>query len=87
MISIDAHNNGPDGDAIFSAHFCTDLPGNDELDISYSVQNDLYGWATFYENAGAACAGKTKDQIISVTASCNCGDGAVMYNFYFVPAP
>lgn len=83
VISIDAHNSGPNNDAIFSAHFCTDLPGCGELDISYKEQNESYGWSTFYENLGAACVGKTKDQIISMTASCSSGGRSVMYVFSY----
>jgi len=77
------HNNGPDEQAIFSAHFCTDLPGYGKLDISYNGQNDSYSWGRFYENLGAASAGKTKDQIISMTASCNGGGRSVLYVFSY----
>merc|ERR1712203_784417 len=52
IVSIDAHNNGPDEPAIFSAHFSKSWQSRGALDIRYTAQNTAdYGWATFYNNA------------------------------------
>jgi len=34
VVSIDAHNNSADGEAIFSAHYCKDLPDSGPLEIT-----------------------------------------------------
>jgi len=48
VLSIDAHNNGPNGDAIFSAHYSKDLTDMGELDILYKVMNNnTAGWTGF----------------------------------------
>jgi len=83
IVSIDAHNNSPDGSAIFSAHYSLDLPGDGALDIQYNVQNTSeYSWDTFYTNASGAAR---SEDIISITCSCNCGGSAVAYVFIYDP--
>lgn len=82
ILSIDAHNNSPDGDAIFSAHFCKDLPDMGPLEINYKEMNsNTAGWNQFYEFAADKITHLSDiNDLISVTASCN-GDGAVLYVF------
>lgn len=86
IVSIDAHNNGPDGDAIFSAHYSTAYPSNGDLDITYSVQNTAsYGWATFYNKANADAEEDLTD-LIGITSSINEKGRAVTYVFKYVKA-
>jgi hypothetical protein len=48
VLSIDAHNEGPDGDAIFSAHYSKDLPDMGMLDIIFNHKNsNKCGWSDF----------------------------------------
>jgi len=82
IISIDAHNTGPNDDAIFSAHFVRSWPDNGPLDITYHVQDEAYGWGTFY--AGAASRVDETD-IISITGSSYGNDRAVLYSFGYAP--
>jgi hypothetical protein len=83
IVTIDAHNNGPDEDAIFSAHFVRGWPSKGDLDIQYTVQNTAdYGWATFYNNA---VRGVDTTDLIGITASCNTGGGGVQYVFNYAP--
>lgn len=83
IVSIDAHNNGPDADAIFSAHFARDWQSQGDLDITYTAQNTAdYGWATFYSRA-VAYADVT--DIISITSSCNEHGRGVQYVFSYAP--
>ncbi|KAK3232866.1 hypothetical protein CYMTET_56804, partial [Cymbomonas tetramitiformis] len=87
ILSIDAHNNSPAGDAIFSAHYNPGLPAADEapLKVFFSPQNAMYAWDTFYRNASThieSALPSCKD-IICITGSCNEGGGAVMYVFAY----
>ena len=81
IVAIDAHNNGPDAPAIFSAFYSHDLPDRGELSLSFSAQNTRdYGWATFYERAAAPLADlKSADNLVAITASCNTGGRGVLY--------
>jgi len=87
IVNIDAHNNGPDGDAIFSAHYSLSYPSLGELSVEYSRENTAsQGWAGFYNHA---CAEASKDvtDLISITGSINTAGRAVMYVFkYASPA-
>jgi len=86
IISIDAHNNGPNGDAIFSAHYSKSYPSDGDLHIVYSDQNTAsYGWAGFYNNAIADAQEDVTD-LISITSSNNAGGRAVTYVFKYVTA-
>jgi len=84
IISIDAHNNDPDGDAIFSAHFSKAYPSKGHLDITYTEQNAVYGWATFYTNANHDAERDITD-LISITSSINSEGYAVTYVFKYSP--
>lgn len=84
IISIDAHNNGPTGKAIFSAHYCTDLPSQGALDLTFTEQNTLDGWATHYSNANDD-AGSDVTDLVSITSSVNSGGYAVTYVFKYSP--
>jgi hypothetical protein len=68
IVTIDAHNNGPSGAAMFSAHYSLDMPGKGSLEITYDAQNGKYGWPDFYKNA---CAKAHPEDVISITCSCN----------------
>jgi len=83
IVSIDAHNNGNNADAIFSAHFARSFASKGDLDIKYTAQNTNYGWATFYNKAATEV--DTTD-LISITGSCNSGGNAVLYVFSYAPA-
>lgn len=85
IISIDAHNNGPNDDAIFSAHFCKSYPSQGALDLTYTSQNTAdYGWATFYSNANNDASGDMAD-LVSITSSTNENGRAVTYVFKYAP--
>jgi len=83
VLWIDAHNNGPDEDAIFSAHYSRRLPATGGR-IEYESQNGKYGWRKFYDNAANHIAfhNLTKADIKGLTGSCNCDGRSVMYVFY-----
>ena len=86
VISIDAHNNGPNKAAIFSAHYCKSLPGKGPLDIQYQCENTAdQGWDAFYQNAAKFAEQNTGDRsdLVAITASCNCKGRFVMYTFYY----
>jgi hypothetical protein len=83
IVTIDAHNNGPDGAAIFSAHYSKSLLSNGDLDISYSAQGADYGWATFYNKASRDAEADITD-LISITSSTNSRGRAVTYVFKYV---
>lgn len=84
---IDAHNNGPDEEAIFSAHFSKSLPDGGDLQITYDVQNTAeYNWETFYNTALDQAKVVPTADIISITSSCNSGGAAVTYVFKYEPA-
>jgi len=80
VLQIDAHNNGPDADAIFSAHYCLDMTGRGELGIKYSRTNSDEEWRCHYEKANEACEHKS---VINITGSCNTGGRNVYYVFYY----
>ena len=87
VISIDAHNNGPNEAAIFSAHYCKSLPGKGPLDIQYQCENmgRAKKWDVFYQNAAKFAEQNTGDRsdLVAITASCNCKGRFVMYTFYY----
>eukprot|EP00927_Polykrikos_kofoidii_P035840 TRINITY_DN30351_c0_g1_i1.p1 TRINITY_DN30351_c0_g1~~TRINITY_DN30351_c0_g1_i1.p1 ORF type:complete len:1244 (-),score=164.86 TRINITY_DN30351_c0_g1_i1:251-3424(-) len=80
VLQIDAHNNGPDDYAIFSAHYSLHLAGRGELGIKYSCTNSAEEWSMHYEKASEACEFKS---VISITGSCNAGGRNVYYAFYY----
>ena len=89
VISIDAHNNGPNEAAIFSAHYCKSLPGKGPLDIQYKCENKgrAKKWDVFYQNAAKFAEQNTGDRsdLVAITASVNWHGQAVMYTFYYTP--
>ena len=86
LLSIDAHNNGKDEDAIFSAFFDWNTSSSEELNIAYEFQNDSYGWKTFYTNASNQATGIQSEDVISMTGCCNCNGRSVFYVFSQVPS-
>ena len=88
ILSIDAHNNGPDEEAIFSAHYCKALPAKGALDLEYKQENtDAQGWEAFYQAAATHAEENTADRsdLVAITASINSGGSSVMYTFYYTP--
>lgn len=86
IISIDAHNNEPTGQAIFSAYYSKALMSKGDLNIKYNEQNAKYGWATFY-NRASAVAGSDITDLISITSSINWQGYSVTFVFsYDAPA-
>jgi len=85
VVSIDAHNNGPDDKAIFSAHYSKLRKGEGALDIVYSRERATQPWAKFYSNAADKLSGGSAD-VISVTSSCSTYRGeCVTYVFQYAP--
>jgi len=84
IISIDAHDNKPTGQAIFSAYYSTALMSQGNLDITYEEQNADYAWATFY-NRACAVAEKDITDLISITSSINSGGYSVTFVFRYAP--
>jgi len=83
LLWIDAHNNGPQNEAIMSAFWDDAVKGeNSPLDISFHVKNSCDSWYEFYEDASQVLATLPPENVISVTASCNYGGSAVMFVFY-----
>lgn len=83
VVNIDAHNNGPDGDAIFSAHYSLSYPSLGDLSIEYTRENTAsQGWAGFYDHACAEASKDTTD-LISITSSINEAGRAVTYVFKY----
>merc|ERR1712232_878130 len=80
VLSIDAHNNGIGGDAIFVAFYSRDVPDEGELDIGYEVQNSSVAWRKFYEKA---CKDAEDKEVISMTGSCNTETKSVFYVFFY----
>merc|ERR1711957_1104006 len=86
MVSIDAHNNDEDGDAIFTAYYSKALMSKGDLNIKYEVDNAGYSWSKFYDRACAA-AGSDITDLISITSSINSGGNSVTFVFrYDAPA-
>eukprot|EP00413_Alexandrium_margalefii_P010729 CAMPEP_0204526778 /NCGR_PEP_ID=MMETSP0661-20131031/8621_1 /ASSEMBLY_ACC=CAM_ASM_000606 /TAXON_ID=109239 /ORGANISM="Alexandrium margalefi, Strain AMGDE01CS-322" /LENGTH=594 /DNA_ID=CAMNT_0051532639 /DNA_START=55 /DNA_END=1839 /DNA_ORIENTATION=+ len=83
IVSIDAHNNGPDELAIFSAHFSRQYPDHGELDIEYLAQNTDEAWAAMYERVAKEQRNHSSDSDISITSSCNAGGRGVTYVFRY----
>ena len=79
VLNIDAHNNGEDEKAIFSAHYLRSLQDRGELDIGYAAENSSSGWDYFYKAASAHAEGK---DVISMTGSINTSDRSVFYVFF-----
>jgi len=85
VVSIDAHNNGPDDKAIFSAHYSKLRKGEGALDIVYSRERATQPWANFYRNAADKLSSGSAD-VISITSSCSSYKGeCVTYVFQYAP--
>ena len=84
LLSVDAHNNGEGGDAIFSAFWDPSLPSTGPLAIGYKGFNAKYGWPTFYDYVVAECNKMNRKDLVSITGSINCSDSSVMYVFYYI---
>jgi endonuclease/exonuclease/phosphatase family metal-dependent hydrolase len=84
VLCVDAHNEGPDEDAIFSAHYSTELPPTGDFTLSFEAQNATYPWNRFYDNAASQIEDRNlkKEDIVGITGSCNMKK-AVMYAFYW----
>ena len=84
LLSIDAHNNGENEDAILSAFWDPSLPSTGPLAIGYKGFNAKCGWRTFYDNVVAECNKMNRKDLVSITGSINCSDSSVMYVFYYI---
>jgi len=85
VISISAHNNGKDKDAIFSAFFDVNSPGKEELRIHYDVQNSNSSWSSIYSTASEHAMSVDLTDIIGMSGSCN-ANRAVFYVFSQTPS-
>ena len=82
LISIDAHNDGPNGEAIMSALWDDNVKGEGQLNMSYYKQNQNYEWSQFCSNAADFISNIDPKNNISITGSCNEKGRAVLYVFY-----
>merc|ERR1719277_1589855 len=84
LLWINAHNNGPQGQAIMSAFWDDSLKGDEgALSIEYHVKNDNDSWYEFYESSSQYLAILRPENVISVTSSCNYGGKAVLFVFNY----
>lgn len=78
LLSIDAHNDGPDEGALFSAYYCRALPGRGRLALRRRCLNVAAPWQALHRQAAAmASAG----EVVAITGSSNTAGRAVMYVF------
>jgi len=83
VLSIDAHNDGPDGDAVFTAHFCRGLQGCGRLALTFQCSaNEDAEWASLESRVAEESTGR---ELVSTTGSSNCSGRVVMYAFWHVP--
>ena len=85
LLGIDAHNNGKNENAIFTAFYDLNSPGNGELTLTYDVQNTGSSWNTIYTEASGHAQSVKLEDVKSMTASCN-ANKAVFYVFSQVPS-
>ena len=83
LLWIDAHNNGPNEEAIMSAYWDHNIKGEGPLDISYYGQNNTFPWPDLYTNASIFVSNMHPKNLVSITASCNCNGKGVLYVFYY----
>lgn len=82
LLGIDAHNDDPDADAVFIAHFSRELQGYGRLALTFDRSaNEIADWISLHDRVANQSAGR---ELVSLTGSSNV-DRAVMYAFYHVP--
>ncbi|XP_066925865.1 uncharacterized protein [Clytia hemisphaerica] len=86
VVSVSAHNNGKNENAIFSAFYDINAPGQGDLEIHFDSQNSSSSWSTIYQTACEQAATVKLNDIIGISGSCNM-DRAVFYVFSQVPSP
>jgi hypothetical protein len=85
IISIDAHNNGPNDFAIFSAFYKSSRSCSPGVSVDYLAQNSADSWTTQYSKAAQQVDELLQHQssrIISITSSCNENGTGVTFVFY-----
>jgi hypothetical protein len=83
VVSIDVHNNGIDQPAIFSAFYCSSLPGLGPLDLAFDSQVDQsYGWAEYYHRSHSSIEGMMRCQLVSMTGHISRSSASVWYTFF-----
>eukprot|EP00931_Biecheleriopsis_adriatica_P070683 TRINITY_DN44471_c0_g1_i1.p1 TRINITY_DN44471_c0_g1~~TRINITY_DN44471_c0_g1_i1.p1 ORF type:complete len:553 (-),score=60.28 TRINITY_DN44471_c0_g1_i1:110-1708(-) len=84
---VDAHNNGPHGEAIFMACWSPDSQTDtgmqtSPLSLAYHAINIRDDWPVLYDQACLFCCSLHLGQLVSVTCSCNEGGKKVCYVWY-----
>ena len=86
IVSIDVHNNGINQPAVFSAFYCSSLPGLGPLELSFESQlHQSYGWAEYYSRSHRVIdrmPGMRRGQLVSLTGHISRARGSVWYTFY-----
>jgi hypothetical protein len=89
VVSIDVHNNGVNEPAVFSAFYCSSLPGLGPLELSFESQlHQSYGWAEYYHRSHRIVdrmPGMRRGQLVSLTGHISRANGSVWYTFYHPP--
>mmetsp|Transcript_12797 Transcript_12797/g.40885 ORF Transcript_12797/g.40885 Transcript_12797/m.40885 type:complete len:583 (-) Transcript_12797:114-1862(-) len=87
LLGIDAHNEGPDAAAVFTAHFCRGLQGYGRLALTMecSANEDAAyedaAWPLLERRIAEQSTGR---ELVSTTGSSNCHGRVVMYAFWHV---
>ena len=85
IISIDAHNNDNDGQAMFSVFSNASLPALGELSLKFESKNDQSSWEDHYRWAcyelSSYGPNEAKPNVHSITSSCNESGRGVTYVF------
>ena len=88
VVSIDVHSNQHVGDtidrpAIFSAFYCSSLPGLGPLELVFDSQVDQsYGWAEYYHRSHSSIEGMMRCQLVSLTGHISRSSASVWYTFF-----
>merc|ERR1712072_81844 len=86
IYSIDAHNNGPDEDAIVSAHWHGDPLGCDDntCHLEFEIVNDNDSWDAHYQWADSRVGELKADgkKIVGLTHTINCENRGVTILWY-----
>jgi hypothetical protein len=83
LLGIDAHNEHPDEDAVFTAHFSRGLRGYGRLALTCECSaNERADWTTLHDRAADESAGR---ELVSLTGSSNCDGKTVTFTFWHVP--
>merc|ERR1712062_84098 len=86
IYAIDVHNNGPDEEAIISAHWIGDPVGEDDkkCHVDFEILNDNDDWSVHYEWADERVAELRGDgkRVINLTHTINTESRGVTVLFY-----